>query len=453
MTTSSRWIRRGGSSPTARSSSTATASSTSDRPPSSPPGRRTPSVVGGPGHLVLPGLVNAHQHLTGDRLVRSAIPDDIDAQDAIFRWAVPLHAAHTGDDDELSATLGLVEAVGERHHVHRRGRHRRPPRPRARGVRRRRRRRHARVVGVGRGRRPVRRLRRRRCSPASATCSTLTAGHDRVDGWVTLVGHDLMSDELVVAASALARESGARTSRSTCRRPTATPVVPRPHRDRAPRARTSTPSASLGPHVLLAHAVHLDDAELDVVLARDVAVAACPWAYLPPRPGRRPAPAATPSSSPAAAASPSGCDSENAGDAVDVLRAAALAAGLALDGGGALRRPRRRSSWRRSAAPRRSGRGHDLGSLEPGKRADVVVVDTTGPTLDATLPRPRPPARVGERQRATSATSSRPAASSCATAAAPTVDVDRARRRGGRPATRTSLTAAGLDPAPRWPTS
>ena len=68
-------------------------------------------VLGGPGHLVLPGLINAHQHLTGDRLVRSAIPDDIDAQDAIFRWAVPIHAAHTGDDDELSATLALVEAV------------------------------------------------------------------------------------------------------------------------------------------------------------------------------------------------------------------------------------------------------------------------------------------------------------------------------------------------------
>ena len=29
----------------------------------------------------------------------------------------------------------------------------------------------------------------------------LTAGHRELRGWVTLVGHDLMSDELVVAAS------------------------------------------------------------------------------------------------------------------------------------------------------------------------------------------------------------------------------------------------------------
>ena len=69
------------------------------------------TVVGGPGCLVLPGLVNAHQHLTGDRLVRSAIPDDITSHEAIFSWAVPIHAAHTPDDDELSATLALVEAA------------------------------------------------------------------------------------------------------------------------------------------------------------------------------------------------------------------------------------------------------------------------------------------------------------------------------------------------------
>ena len=59
------------------------------------------TVVGGPGCLVLPGLVNAHQHLTGDRLVRSAIPDDITSHEAIFSAC---RAAPAADDDELSAT-------------------------------------------------------------------------------------------------------------------------------------------------------------------------------------------------------------------------------------------------------------------------------------------------------------------------------------------------------------
>ncbi len=68
--------------------------------------------LGGPNRIVLPGFVNAHQHLTGDRLVRSAIPDDLAPGAAIFTWAVPIHAAHTPDDDELSATASLAEAVG-----------------------------------------------------------------------------------------------------------------------------------------------------------------------------------------------------------------------------------------------------------------------------------------------------------------------------------------------------
>ena len=67
--------------------------------------------LGGAGRLVMPGLINAHQHLTGDRLARSTIPDTIASHEAIFAWAVPLHAAHTPADDELSATLALVDAV------------------------------------------------------------------------------------------------------------------------------------------------------------------------------------------------------------------------------------------------------------------------------------------------------------------------------------------------------
>jgi 5-methylthioadenosine/S-adenosylhomocysteine deaminase len=43
-------------------------------------------VVGGPGNIVTPGFVNAHQHLTGDRLIRSCIPDDILTGEAISYW-------------------------------------------------------------------------------------------------------------------------------------------------------------------------------------------------------------------------------------------------------------------------------------------------------------------------------------------------------------------------------
>jgi 5-methylthioadenosine/S-adenosylhomocysteine deaminase len=401
--------------------------------------------LGGAGHVVLPGLINAHQHLTGDRLVRSAIPDDVDAHDAIFRWAVPLHAAHTGDDDELSATLALVDAVthGITFTVEA-GTVAHPDRVLAAYD----------AVGVGgtlgswgwdvadgpyAG--PVDDVLARQRAVLD-----VTAGHARVTGWVTLVGHDLMSDELVTAASALAREAGthltfhlspsAADARSYLARTGTRPVL---HLDAL---------GVLGPHVLLAHAVHLDDAELDVVLARDVAVAACPWAYLRlgqgvGRAGRHPELVAR------GGRVGLGCDSENAGDAVDVLRAAALAAGLALDGGAApfgAHTALELATIRGAAAV---GRDHDIGSLEPGKRADVVVVDATGPAWT-----PRSPDPVLQLVWAGGGADIRHVVASgrvvvrdrrCTTVDVAALAADAHARQ------RRLLAAAGLDPRPPWP--
>jgi 5-methylthioadenosine/S-adenosylhomocysteine deaminase len=334
-------------------------------------------VIGGPHTVVIPGLVNTHQHLTGDRLLRSTIPDDLPPGAALTRWALPAHAGHTPDDDELSATLALVEAVtnGITFTVEA-GTVAHPQRVLAAFDR----------VGVGGtlgswgwdvgdgpwagsldeviGR--------------QADGLALTRGHPRVQAWVTLVGHDLMSDGLVVAASELARASA--TGLTFHLSPsTADPVAYRRRTGRRPIVHLDALGV-LGRHVLIAHAVHIDDSELDIVLDRDVAVASCPWAYL--RLGQ--------------GVSGSfrhslllhhggrvglGCDSENAGDAVDVLLAARLFAGLAKD----TTRDPVRFSGRAALAlatidgARAIGLDHEIGSLEPGKRADVVVIDTSGP--------------------------------------------------------------------------
>jgi 5-methylthioadenosine/S-adenosylhomocysteine deaminase len=341
-------------------------------------------IVGGRGHLVLPGLINAHQHLTGDRLVRSAIPDDIDAQDAIFRWAVPIHAAHTGDDDELSATLALIEAVGN-------------------GI--------TFTVEAGTVAHPDRVLAAYDAVGVGGTLGSwgwdvtdapyagsvddviarqdhvlaITADHPRVDGWVTLVGHDLMSDELVTRASALARERGTRlTFHISPGDGDATSYLART--GRRPLEHLDALGA-LGPHVLAAHAVHLDDAEVAIVLQRDIAIAACPWAYLRlgqgvARAGRHPEIVA------AGGRIALGCDSENAGDHVDILRAAALASGLALDGGVAPFGAHTALELATIRGADAIGMATELGSLEPGKRADVVVVDTSGPNWVPRSPDP-----------------------------------------------------------------
>ena len=63
------------------------------------------------GCVVIPGLVDAHQHTTVDPLVRSTIPDHIGSQESIFDWIVPLHAHADGDDDELAATITAVDCL------------------------------------------------------------------------------------------------------------------------------------------------------------------------------------------------------------------------------------------------------------------------------------------------------------------------------------------------------
>lgn len=341
-------------------------------------------IIGNAQAVVTPGYINAHQHVTGDRLVHSCIPDAIDSQEAIFGWAVPVHGAHTGDDDELSAMLACVEAVtngitctveaGTVAHPHRV----------AAGIRRVGMRATIGqwgwdVDGVPFGA-PAHEVLARQAQ----LLDELPAG-DLVEAWVTLVGHDLMSDELVAGASELARErqtgltfhlsphSGdpasylARTGRR--------PFV---HLDRL---------GVLGPHVLVAHGVHLDDDELGVVLRTDTAIASCPWAYLRLAQGFTTAGRHGELLARGARIA-LGCDSENAGDAVDILRAAALFVGLARDrasdpfsftahDGLAL------ATIGGAAA---IGKHHLIGSLEVGKQADIVVHDTTGPQW---LPRSR----------------------------------------------------------------
>jgi 5-methylthioadenosine/S-adenosylhomocysteine deaminase len=336
-------------------------------------------VVGDAEALVTPGYVNAHQHVTGDRLVQSCIPDAIDSQSAIFDWAVPIHGAHTGDDDELSASLAAAEALvngitctieaGTVAH---------PDRVvaalTAAGMR-------ARVGqwGWDVADAPFAAPADEVLDRARQLLDSVPSG-GLVEAGVTLVGHDLMSDELLVGASALARGRGVGLTFHISPHggdPVSylarTGVRPVAHFDRL---------GALGPHVLLAHAVHLDEAEMQLVLDRQVAVASCPWAYLRlaqgfvgnhrhdwlyARGGRLAL----------------GCDAENAGDAVDVLRTATLFVGLvrdrSLDAFSITADDALALATRRGAEA--VGLGDRIGSLEVGKRADLVVHDRTGPAF------------------------------------------------------------------------
>ncbi|HWW44010.1 MAG TPA: amidohydrolase family protein [Acidimicrobiia bacterium] len=325
--------------------------------------------------VITPGMINAHQHLTGDPLARSCIPDNLVPGSSIFDWSVPLHAAHTGDDDELSAVLTAAESVGN-------------------GV--------TTLIEAGTVAHPDRVVAGMRAVGVRGTVGTwgwdIGAGPfaapadevldrqrqvldafppgDAVSGWVTLIGHSLASDELLQGAADLARARGVGMTMHMS--PTSSdPEVYRERTGRDPLMHLDALGV-LGAHLLLAHGVWLSDDEVDAVLRTRTAIAYCPWAYL--RLGQGVSSRGRHAEIVVRGGRVGlGCDATNAGDQVDILRAAALAAGLAKD-------TRVDPTWFGAheafematiGGAEAVGMATEIGSLEPGKQADVVVHDTT----------------------------------------------------------------------------
>lgn len=345
-------------------------------------------LLGSPTSIVHPGLVDTHLHLTVDRLLRSAIPDELPPGDSIFAWAVPAHGEVTADDDEVSALLGLLDAQRN-------------------GI--------TTILEAGTVANPA--------SVASAMGAMGMRGFIGTWGWdadgvpfggsipevldrqrevlsrwpgggdslvrgaVTMVGHDLVSDELLAAAVSLAADGSTictfhisphdRDAASYLDRVGSRPLV---HFERI---------GALGRHVVLGHAVHLDDAELAAALRTGTAIASCPLAYLRLGQGFAPANRHTEFFLQGGRLA-LGTDSENAGDSLDLLRVAGTFAGLAKD---VASDPTRFGAH--DALELATIRGAEvlgladtIGSIEVGKRADLVVHRTDHPSWQPISPDP-----------------------------------------------------------------
>jgi 5-methylthioadenosine/S-adenosylhomocysteine deaminase len=327
--------------------------------------------------VVTPGMIDAHQHLTGDPLIRSCIPDLLPPGASIFEWSVPVHASHEPDDDEAAAVLSAVEALcagvttvveaGTVAHADRV----------AAGLNRLGQRATLGVWGWDIEEGPFTAPADEVLDRQAAVIDAFPAG-GLVEGWVTLVGHDLASDALLAGAADLARGRG--TNMTMHLSPTSSDPQRYLERTGKRPAVHLHDLGVLGRHLLLGHGVWLDDDEVDLVLETGTAIAYCPWAYL--RLGQgvcangRHAEIVERGGRVAF-----GCDATNAGDSIDILRTAAVAAGIARDV--AVDPTRFGAHWAFElatiAGAEAIGMSDRIGSIEVGKQADLVVHRTDTP--------------------------------------------------------------------------
>ena len=407
------------------------------RPPSSGRGIRTPRCSTRGAASSRRALIDAHQHLTGDPLVRSCIPDLLPPGDSIFEWSVPVHGAHRPLDDELAASLSAVEALTNGvTTVVEAGRWRRSRPRRSRPDRR-----EAYAPRSGCGDGTSRTVRsppgRRGARPAAGGhCRPWPAG-GRVDGWVTLVGHDLASDELLAGA----RGSRPRVRHRNDDAPVAHVVRPRalPRADgppaggasRRPR-RTGSPPAHRPRRVARRRRGRADPVERHGDRLLPVGVPAARAGCLPT--------AATPRSSSTAGGSRWDATRPNAGDLVDILRTAAVAAGIAHD--------TRIDPTRFGAAPGVRARHH------PGAEA-IGLGHRIGSVEGRQVPRPRGPPHAGDPPGRPPAVTTRCNSCGAPTVARPRRDrrrPSRRRRRHGRVDRRRRAGGGGGGRSPAAPT-
>jgi 5-methylthioadenosine/S-adenosylhomocysteine deaminase len=339
------------------------------------------SVIAGERFVVTPGLVNTHVHITGEPLTRGFVPDDTPFLENVFAWLTPIHTFYTEEDERISAQLAALEMLKSGTTAFLEAGTVRFIDPVVDGLA---------EIGI-----------RARLGPwawdlpqdpeafrmsTAEAVSRMTyaldhygsAADGRIQTWPIIIGHTCCSDELWRAAKQLSLERD--TGLSFHMSPAAMdpdgflatfgqrPMI---HLDEL---------GVLGPNVILTHAVHVDDEEVAVLARTGTSVSHCPTtalkvSYGVTQIGKFPEMAA------AGVNVAIGTDGNNASNYHDLMRATYLVAGLFKDA--------RRDATIFPAeeafamATRNGARGlcaeHEIGSIEVGKKADLVLHDTYRP--------------------------------------------------------------------------
>jgi len=339
-------------------------------------------TVDGSRFVVTPGLVNTHVHITGEPLTRGLVPDDSGFEENVFRWLVPIHMAYSEEDERLSARLaalemlrtgttcfleagtirfldGVVESLEET------------------GIR-------GRVGQWAWDFSPE-----DQDYPTAATDAAIRLLDDElrrypggnnalIAAWPILIGHMTCSDTLWRTAKGLAdcRGTGVAAHMSPVQADPDWYLARHGERPVEHLARLG----ALGPNCVLTHAVHLSDREVALLGAAGGNVAHCATSALKGGYGATSV-GRFPEMAGAGVNVALGTDGNNNSNSHDLMRSIYLLAGLFKD---ARRDP---SLFPAEAAltaatlggARALGLGGQIGSLEPGKRADFVAHDTWRP--------------------------------------------------------------------------
>jgi len=338
-------------------------------------------TVGGDRFVVTPGMINSHIHITGEPLTRGYVPDDTPFEENVFAWLCPLYAAHNAREEALSAQLAAVEmlksgttsfleagtirflddVIESLVEVGIRGRVGRwvwdlPPAPDVYKQT------TDQAIGHLQHQLDVHR----------------SHADGRIQAWSILVGHTTASDPLWKAARALADEHGVGMSFHM------SPAMLDPDGFLAEFGqRPMIHLAELGilrPDVAITHCVQIDQRELAVMAQAGVSVAHCPTTALKVSYGVTQV-GKMPEMVQAGINVAIGTDGNNASNYSDLHRATYLVAGLFKD---ARQDPQmfpaeKAYEMATLGGAAAMGASAEIGSLEPGKRADVVLHDTDRP--------------------------------------------------------------------------
>lgn len=349
------------------------------------------SVVNGRGLGATPGFVDSHVHLS-ETLSRACFPDRIDTRAWVYHWVMPYYGELTPEDERIAVQLAAVEMLRSGTTCFLDMGAMNDPRVTVpvlgdigiRGVTGR----HAADVKPD----PIpkgwsaRMVDRHFFPSADAALEELEACVRHLDGaadgrircWVNIQGKEPCSAELHVGARELSKRLGVGTTYHIASTMKEADLIERKYGSR-PVARMEKLGA-LGPNLVLAHAVALDDEEVQILARRGVSVAFCPGTSLKLGKGAT-AVGRYPELMDAGVKVGLGTDGVSASGNLNLLRQMYLAAGLFKDArmDATLVGARRALRMATIDGARALGMGNEIGSLELGKKADFVVFDLRHP--------------------------------------------------------------------------